>query len=42
MQSLQEGVLVKATDGSYVETLQTEGNSSTVFVGAGDMREVTS
>lgn len=33
---LQEGVLVKATDGSYVETLQTEGNSSTVFVGAGE------
>lgn len=34
--TLQEGVLVKATDGSYVETLQTEGNSSAVFVGAGE------
>lgn len=33
---LQEGVLVKATDGSYVETLQTEVNSSIVFVGAGE------
>ena len=35
-ETLREGVLVKATDGSYVETLQTEDNGSGVFVGAGE------
>ena len=34
--TLQEGVLVKAVDGSYVETLQNEESTSTVFVGAGE------
>lgn len=34
--TLQEGVLVKAVDGSYVETLQVEEIPSTVFVGAGE------
>lgn len=34
--TLQEGVLVKAVDGSYEETLQVEENPSAVFVGAGE------
>ena len=34
--TLQEGVMVKAVDGSYLETLQVEESPSTVFVGAGE------
>lgn len=34
--TLQEGVLVKAVDGSYEETLQVEEIPSAVFVGAGE------
>lgn len=33
---LQEGVIVKAVDGIYEETLQSEQSTSAVFVGAGE------
>ena len=33
---LQEGVVIKAVDGIYEETLQSEQSTSAVFVGAGE------